>query len=108
MAYHGEFTIATRLHLSAEHSAQLAALVRARGENVADTVTAIVAAYLDSLPGPATDIPLRPPPGPQEAQRLRHEISRLRAHQQAAGDEAPAWLQRYIDELESEANAWGD
>ena len=98
----GAFTVPTLLYLSAEHRAQLERLVREQEADLAELVSQIVADYLDTLP-PA---PLPPPePVPDRAAELRQrriDLARLRAQREAAGPQAPGWLNAYIADLEAD------
>lgn len=97
----GLFSIPTRLLLAPEQRAKLEAIVRARGVDLAELLSEIVAEYLDAR----TDVrPLAPPPPDLagELAKRRAELRSLRARRDAAGSQAPAWLDSYIAALEAE------
>ena len=97
----GLFSIPTRLLLAPEQRAKLEAIVLARGIDLADLASEIVAAYLDAQ----TDVQPVARPQPDVAGELRKrraELNTLRARRDAAGGAAPGWLESYIAALESE------
>ena len=99
----GAVTIPIRLFLTAKARQQIEAFTHARGIDLADLVSQIVAGYLDTLP----DIPPAPAPEPardsaEQLPQRRADLGRLRARRDAAGAQAPAWLASYIAELEAE------
>jgi hypothetical protein len=97
----GAVTIPIRLYLTAMARQQIEAFTHARGIDLADLVSQIVAGYLDTLP----DTPPAPEPIRNSAEQLRQrraDLGRLRARRDAAGAQAPAWLASYIAELEAE------
>ena len=100
----GLFSIPTRLLLAPEQRAKLEAIVRARGVDLAELLSEIVAEYLDAQ----TDVRPVAPPAPDlagvagELGKRRTELRSLRARRDAAGSQAPAWLDSYIVALEAE------
>ena len=99
----GLFSIPTRLLLAPEQRAKLEAIVRARGVELSELLSEIVAAYLDAQ----ADVPPAARPAPDlaaELQKRRAELSSLRARRDAAGTQAPAWLDAYIAAVEAEVS----
>jgi hypothetical protein len=97
----GAATIPIRLFLTPMAREQIEAFTHARGIELADLVSQIVAGYLDTLPDTAP----APEPVRDSGELLRQrrgELGRLRARRDAAGAQAPAWLASYIAELEAE------
>jgi hypothetical protein len=97
----GLFSIPTRLLVEPHHRAKLEAIVRARGGDLSDLLSEIVADYLDAQPDvtpvarPEQDIA-------GELRKRRGELASLRARRDAAGAAAPNWLNAYITALEEE------
>src|SRR5262245_32002451 len=98
----GTFTVPTRLFLSPEHRARLERMVREYETDLAELVSWIVADYLDALPEAEPPPPDPSPDHSAELRKQRAELARLRARQEAAGPNAPAWLANYIAEIEAE------
>jgi hypothetical protein len=99
----GAITIPIRLFLSAEAREQIEAYTHAHGIDLADLVSQIVAAYLDTQPD--TSAGAAPEPAHDGAEQLRArraELNRLRTRRDATGAQAPTWLASYIAELEAE------
>ena len=97
----GAAAIPIRLFLTALARQQIEAWTHARGIDLADLVSQLVAGYLDTLPDSA------PAPEPvrdsvEQLRQRRGELGRLRARRDADGAQAPAWLASYIAELEAE------
>jgi hypothetical protein len=97
----GLFSIPTRLLLAPEHRAKLEAIVRARGGDLAELLSEIVADYLDAQPD-ASPVAVPDGDGTAELRKRRAELAGLRSQHDAAGAGAPAWLNGYITALEAE------
>src|SRR5690349_14735557 len=95
----GTVAIPTRLYLTPAARERIEHLTHDRGIELADLISEIVAAYVDTLPPP---LPEPVPDHSQELRRRRTELARLRARRDAAGAGAPAWLNEYIAEIEAE------
>jgi hypothetical protein len=92
--------IPTRVYLTPEQRAQFEQLVHERKIELADLVTQSIAGYLDTLPAvPVAES--RPDPTP-DLRRHRTDLARLKARRDAAGADAPPWLNAYIAEMEAE------
>jgi hypothetical protein len=97
----GVVTVPVRLFLTPTARQQIEHVTHARKIDLADLVSQIVTAYLETLP----DAPPAPEPARDSSAELRQrraELGRLRARRDAAGSAAPAWLASYIAELEAE------
>src|SRR5262245_21342372 len=93
--------IPTRLYLTPAARERIEQLIHERGVELADLISEVVAAYVDTLPQPP------PEPAPDHSQELRQrraELARLRARRDASGAGAPAWLNEYIAEIEAEVH----
>jgi hypothetical protein len=96
---HGAMSVPTRLFLTPEARAHLEQLTHEHALDLADLVSQVLGAYLDTLP----DSPPEPAPDhTAELRQRRGELGRLRARRDAAGGTAPSWLNGYIAELEAE------
>ena len=97
----GTVAIPTRLYLTPAARERIEQLTDERGVELADLISEVVAAYVDTLPHPP------PEPAPDHSQELRQrraELARLRARRDASGASAPAWLNEYIAEIEAEVH----
>jgi hypothetical protein len=97
----GTVAIPTRLYLTPAARERIEQLTHERGVELADLISEVVAAYVDTLPPPP------PQPAPDHSRELRQrrtELARLRARREAAGPNAPAWLNAYIAEIEAEVH----
>ncbi len=92
--------IPTRVYLTPEQRAQLDQLIHERKIELADLVTQSIADYLDVLPAVPVAAPA-PDPAP-DLRKHRADLARLKARRDAAGAEAPPWLNAYIAEIEAE------
>lgn len=99
----GRFTLHVYVYLTDAQRRKLLAAARTRDVEVSEIASEALARYLDELP----ELPPEPPhPTPEEiahelAQR-RAELARIRARRAAEGRHAPAWIDAYIADLESE------
>ncbi|MFO7169715.1 MAG: hypothetical protein DIU80_016970 [Chloroflexota bacterium] len=93
-------TLPARLYLTAEQRRELDRLVAESQVPLPDVLSQIVAAFLATVADPPEEP--QPPPDPAERRRRRAELARLRARRDQAGGAAPAWLDAYIAELESD------
>jgi hypothetical protein len=98
----GEFVIQTRLYLTPENRAKLERLVRDCECDVADVISDIVSAHLDPLPTISAAPASHPPDHTATLSQRRAELVRLRARRATEGNNAPAWLDGYIADLEDE------
>jgi hypothetical protein len=98
----GAFTVPTLLYLSTEHRTRLERLVREQEADLAELVSQIVADYLDALPAAPPPLPDPPPDRTAELRQRRVALARLRTQREAAGPDAPPWLDTYIADLEAE------
>lgn len=101
MTLQGTFTIPTRLFLTAEQRSKLEQLVKTEQADLADVVSHILCAYLDTMPAPEPGAASDPDQRSAIRQR-RAELARLRARREAAGEAAPSWLSAYIVDLEAD------
>jgi hypothetical protein len=101
--HEGLFSIPTRLLLTLDQRDKLAAIVRARELDLAELVSGVIAAYLDSQPAPAPAALLDVA---ADVGKRRAELARLRA-QRDASSSAPPWLAAYIAALEAEIDHLG-
>ncbi|NJP07694.1 MAG: hypothetical protein HC837_19785 [Chloroflexaceae bacterium] len=102
----GHFAIATRVFLTPTQRQRLDELVRNHDIAIDELLTELLASFLDHLPeGQAETMPAAEDASDilaAELQQRRSELRRLRARAMAHGAAAPAWLTRYIAELEQE------
>lgn len=108
----GNFTIPTRVYLSAEQRDLLLALVREHEIDVPDLLSELLVSFLDHLPEPSEQADLLSPPAPDDAaaahahelRRRRSELRRLRMRLNSQDDDnpPPPWFAGYVAELEHE------
>lgn len=104
----GQFTIQTRVYVNNEQREKLFVMARDHDLQLPELLTELLASFLDHLPDYAAQLDLVPADEPTpddvaaQIQQRRAEIRRLRARAMIGGDAMPAWLHRYIKDLESE------
>lgn len=97
----GLFSIPARLLLEPEQRAKLEAIVHARGIDLSDLLSEIVADYLAGQPDMA--LPAAPERNvAADLAKRRRELASLIKRRDAAGTSAPSWLGSYIAALEAE------
>lgn len=101
----GQFTVATRVFLNAAQRDRLNALVREHNIDLPELLTELLVSFLEHLPSEEKSIPAESEPTSeveQEIRQRRAELRRLRVRMATTGDATPAWLARYIADLERE------
>ena len=99
----GQFTIPSRVYLSAERRAKLDRLLRHQERELDELLTELLAAYLDGAP--------EPPPEPNdrrvavlndELRKRRAELRRLRPQLTDPHNPPPPWLVQMVRDLGDE------
>lgn len=99
VAAEGE-AIHARIYLTPEQREAFEEHLAAHDLELSPMVSQIVADYLTTLP--AIPAPVVAAPPRVDIGKRRADLARLRARRDAAGNAAPAWLNDYIAEMESE------
>ncbi len=92
--------IHVRMYLTPEQREAFEEHLAAHDIELAAMVSQIVAEYLATLP--AIPAPVAAAPPRLDIGKRRADLARLRTRRDAAGSAAPAWLNDYIAEMESE------
>jgi hypothetical protein len=89
----------TRIYLTAAQRVAFDVYVTMNKVPLPDLLSRIVAEHVADVPLAVVE-PAAPPRA--DARRAKAELARLRSQRDAAGATAPAWLHRYIADLEAE------
>jgi uncharacterized membrane protein YccC len=97
----GQFTIPTRVYLSAVQRAKLKRLLERDERELDELLTALLAALLANEPEPPAPAAV-PDTTAEELRRRRAELRRLRPKLNDPHNPPPAWLRELAAELETE------
>ncbi|RRR70070.1 MAG: hypothetical protein EI684_13935 [Candidatus Viridilinea halotolerans] len=99
----GNFTIPTRVYLSAGQRTQLEFLLRQEERELDDLLTELLSNYLDSMPeAPEDAAQALGEAVNEELRRRRQELRRLRPRLRDPHNPAPTWLVQMVADLEAE------